>query len=164
MKRSAPVGQGDDAGLAVDQPENLVGQDAHLELAVVQQAIEALEALAGARRTLALQQRLRPRTCPRTPDGIPGGLGGLYVERVEVGIADDADRAGDGVQLLADQFQQRGGEVAGDAVVAARVPKPLGQKGAVEPLAAGGETTDIASISLSATDSCSCLRADRWLR
>ena len=136
-RRALATGQGDDASLAVDQAEHFVRQHAHFQLAGAQEVVKPLEA-----RPRVLAEGFRPRLAPLAAHGRLGELGDVHVRAGELRIADDADPALDGLQRLASDFEDGGGEVAGDAVVALGVGEPLVEERRVEGLAAGGVALD----------------------
>ena len=133
----------DDAGLAMH--ENVVGvarHDPHLHPAGCEQIVQAPIALARQQKIEPVLGRLPGRDeCSRQrllP--VAGGLGDLHVIRIEIAVADDPDLA-DRLQRLADDFEQRGAEIAGDPQIARGACEPLGKNGA-ERLTAGGEALD----------------------
>ena len=136
-RRALAVDQGDDAGLAVDQAEDVVRQHAHLQFAGAQKVVEALEA-----RPCVLAKRFRAGFAPLAAHGRLGELRDVHVRTGELRVADDADLALDGLQRLASDFEDRGGKVAGDAVVAPGVAEAGGEERRVEGLAAGGVALD----------------------
>ena len=82
--------------------------------------------------------------------GFAGVLGNGDVGGVQFAVADDAD-VRDVRDLLANQFEDRAAEIAGDADVGFGVFEALGEEGVVETMAAGGEAVDIAHVSSTAS-------------
>jgi len=85
----------------------------------------------------------RPRQCLLA---IAGGFGDLYVEGVEVAIADDADLA-DRREILADDFEQRGSKIAGDPQITGRATQAVAENG-TERLASGRKARDCHASTL----------------
>jgi len=50
---------------------------------------------------------------------------------VQIGVANDADLAGDGINLFTYQFQQRGREVSGNELVGLGALQPPGKEGSI---------------------------------
>ena len=127
------VSSRNDARLAVDQAEDVIGQYADLDLPGTQEVVEPPEARPG-----AVTEVFGAGVAPLAAHGSLGGLGDLDVGAGQPGVADDPDLAFDAFQRLARHFEDRGGEVAGDAVVAPRAGKPRGQEAGIERSAARG--------------------------
>ena len=127
-KHSA-VGMLDHARLAVDEHAFAVARhDADFHPAGREKVMQAAIAFARKQKVEPVFGRLparhqRPRQCLLA---IAGGLGDLHVERVEVAIADDADFA-DRREILADDFEQRGSKIAGDAQIAGRASQSVAE-------------------------------------
>ncbi|MBV8558083.1 MAG: hypothetical protein JO116_21300, partial [Planctomycetaceae bacterium] len=111
-----PIDQRDDSGLAVNQAELLVRQDADLKPARPEELEKPREAKLGGVAAL-LNLVFRPGGAPLHPQRGLGGPGGFDVARVQAGVADHTDLAFDRLQRLACDFQYRRREVAGDAVI-----------------------------------------------
>lgn len=88
----------------MDEPEILVGQDFDLQPAGGE---EFMEAGKPAFRQLAarVHKGLGLRAAPLLTQSGGGGAGGVHVLVAQAGIANDADRAGDGINGLAGSFQ-----------------------------------------------------------
>lgn len=120
-RRRAPVGVANDTGLAMDEPEDLIGQnlDLHLPLPVGQgrdeHVVETLDARPG-----GVRQILGATRAPAVPEGRLGGNRRLHVLGPDVRVADDAHRARDGFELLPCDLEEAGTEVPGNPVVGAR--------------------------------------------
>ncbi len=132
-RRAPAVGQGDNAGLPVDQAEDLVGQHPDRELARAQAVVEPPEAGLG-----PIAERLRPRFAPLAPHGRLRRLRHLDVGARQVRVADDADAALHLLERLPGDFEDGRRELAGDAIVAPG-PRPDGASGS--PRRAAGDGT-----------------------
>ncbi len=122
------VGERDDAGLAVNKSEVLVGQDFDLKFAGGEETVKAGKA--GLRDLpTGVHEAFGFRGAPLLPQRGGCGAGSVHVLRTQAGIADYTDRAGDGVNGFAGGLEDGATKVACDAVVGFRVPKPLGEEG-----------------------------------
>ena len=116
----------DDAGLAVH--EYVVGvarDDAHLHAAGCEKVVQAAIAFAREQQVEPVLGRL-PRGDERARQrllAIARRLGDLHVVRIKVAVADDADFA-DALERLADDFEQRGSEIARDPQIARGTCEP----------------------------------------
>ncbi len=117
------LGVADHPGLAVDEPEGVVGKDPHLQLRPVSagqegdQAGQAVGAPADQLVRIVLQERQ-----------FLGLFGGVRIGGADIRIADHADTTLHPFQSFPRQFQQGRVEVAGDAVVGQRPRKAFRQK------------------------------------
>jgi hypothetical protein len=107
----------------VDQAEGRIRQHADFDPAADQRVIQRPIAGQGRRR-----HRFRQARAPAAPQGGLRRRGGGHVLRVDVGVADDADRPVDLRQRLAGHLEQAGAEVAGDPVISHRAGQPLVQE------------------------------------
>jgi hypothetical protein len=140
-RRLGAVGQRDDPRFAMDEPEVSIGQDLDLEFPATEELIQASETVLG-RRAAGVGQFFGPRGAPLLPQGVGRRACRGHVLRLQAGVADHADRRLDRFQRFAGRLQDRAAEVARNAVVGPRAAKPLGEEGAVQPLAAGREAAD----------------------
>ncbi len=118
----APVGVLDHACLAVDEDVLVVARHhPHLHAAGGEQIMQAAITLAREQKIDAVLGRLpgRDQRSRQRLLAVARRLGDLHVEGVEVAVADDLDLV-DRLQRLADDLQQRGPEIAGDAEVSLR--------------------------------------------
>ena len=126
----APIGQLDDAGFAVHEAAHAVGRHAYRLAVPLQEGIQPAVAV-------AVQQRLGldGLLVPAAHHAGLAQLGHLQVVGVDVDVADDAD-VRNAFQQLVRHLEQRAGEVARDAPVAARAFQVLQQKAGVQPVRA----------------------------
>jgi len=112
------IRSGDHAGLAVDQPEGLIGEDLYLEKAAPDKIIEPLEPCLHRRPDLGGK-----RGAPFAVHSPLGRSGGLDIQGIEAGVADDP---GAGLaafrchpfKSLSRNLQQRGAKKAGNPIIA----------------------------------------------
>ena len=126
----APVGQLDDAGLPMHKPAHAVGRDAHCLAVPLQEGIQPSVAV-PVQQCLGLDGLL----VPAAHHACLAQLGHLEVVRVDVDIADDA-HVRNAFQQLVRYLEQRTGEIARDAPVAARAFQVLQQKAGIQPVRA----------------------------
>jgi hypothetical protein len=132
----APVRPFDDPGLAVDEAADAVRRDPDHLSALGEEGVEALL-------TLPVQQGfgLDGALVPAQEHARLAQMGNLQVLVREVHVAHDT-HVRDRLQALVGDLEQRAGEVAGDAPVAARALELLGQKALVKPMGARGQAPD----------------------
>ena len=125
----------------MNEPEHVIRQHADFQLAGTQEVVKPLET-----RPRVLAEGFRARLAPLAAHGRLGELGDVHVCAGKLGVADDSDWALDGFQRFASDFEDGGGEVAGNAVVALGVGEPLVEERRVEGVAAGGVALDQAAL------------------